>query len=257
VRLDATSRNPEVFLFTNLQGTGYVQNNPLVNVDPWGHDCVYTYGATQSETSITVGIERGNCSSSAATYVAGTIDTSSLTLNNGKIGLSYTPYSGADLGVGSITLPELEYPGIQGQANYFAAQRIVNGAGPVVNTLGALTMGFVGGAMAAGTLSGTAAAEGIISQTAGYLSKSAARSLAARLASSAPQAAAAASAISRATTSSSVQVFKQGTDLVVRIIRAGANGYQAIESVVDQAGNKQVVQKAYDISGSLVHYDPK
>jgi RHS repeat-associated protein len=24
----------------------YVQNNPLVNVDPWGHDCVYTYGAT-------------------------------------------------------------------------------------------------------------------------------------------------------------------------------------------------------------------
>jgi hypothetical protein len=104
--------------------------------------------------------------------------------------------------------------------------------------------------MAAGTLSGTAAVEGIVSQTSQYLGKSAARALASRLATSAAQAAAAASAISRATSSSSVQVFQRGKDLVVSVVRAGANGYQAIESVIDQAGNKQVVQK-YLISGDL------
>jgi hypothetical protein len=162
------------------------------------------------------------------------------------------------LGTGTIGLPANEFPGIQGQANNFGAQQIVKGAGPVVNTLAAATVGFVGGAMAAGTLSGTAAAEGIVSQTAQYVSKSAARALASRLATSAAQAAAAASAVSKATTSSSVQVFKQGTNLVVSIIRAGAvDGYQEIEYVIDQAGNKQVVQKAFNNVGSLIHYDPK
>jgi hypothetical protein len=78
------------------------------------------------------------------------------------------------------------------------------------------------------------------------------------LATSAAQAAAAASAVSKATTSSSVQVFKQGTDLVVSVIRAGAvSGYQEIEYDIDQSGNKQVIQKAFDNAGSLIHYDPK
>ena len=36
MRLDVTSRNPEVFLFTNLQGTGYVSNDPVNNSDPSG-----------------------------------------------------------------------------------------------------------------------------------------------------------------------------------------------------------------------------
>ena len=71
------------------------------------------------------------------------------------------------------------------------------------------------------------------------------------------QAAAALAAISRATTSSSIDLARRGGDLVVTVIRAGFNGIQAIESVIDQAGNKQVVQKAYDMAGSLVHYDPK
>jgi RHS repeat-associated protein len=236
----------------------YVQNNPLVNVDPWGHDCVYTYGATQSDTSITVGIERGNCSSSAGTYVAGTIDTKSLALNNGAISYNYSPYSGADLGAGTIGLPVNEFPGIQGQANYFGAQRIVGEAGPVVNTLAGLTVGFVGGAMATGTLAGTAATSGIVSQTSGYLSKSAARAVVSRLATSGAQAAAAAKAVQKATSSSSVEVLKQGTDLVVRIFRAGAdNGHQEIEYIIDQVGNKQVVQKAFSNAGSLIHYDPK
>ena len=36
MRLEVTSRNPEVFPFTNLQGTGYVGNNPLSYTDPSG-----------------------------------------------------------------------------------------------------------------------------------------------------------------------------------------------------------------------------
>jgi hypothetical protein len=41
VRLDVTSRNPEVFLFTNSQGTGYAIGNPLKYVDPDGADAIY------------------------------------------------------------------------------------------------------------------------------------------------------------------------------------------------------------------------
>ena len=36
MRLDVTSRNVEVVLFTNLQGTGYARNNPLLYTDPTG-----------------------------------------------------------------------------------------------------------------------------------------------------------------------------------------------------------------------------
>jgi hypothetical protein len=181
-----------------------------------------------------------------------------LALNNGTISYSYSPYSGADLGAGTIGLPVNEFPGIQGQANYFGAQWIVNGAGPVVNTLAGLTVGFVGVAMGTGTLAGTATTSGIVSQTSGYLSKSAARAVVQRLATSAAQAAAAAKAVSRATSSSSIEVLKQGTDLVVRVFRAGGdNGHQEMEYIIDQAGNKQVVQKAFSNAESLIHYDPK
>lgn len=136
----------------------YVRNSPLVNVDPWGRDCVYTHGATQSDTSIAVGIESGNCSSSAGAYVAGTIDRSSLALNNGTISYSYSPYSGADLGTGTIGLPANEFPGIQGQANNFGSQQIAS-AGPVVNALGVGALSIVGGLELSGAFAGAGSAE--------------------------------------------------------------------------------------------------
>jgi RHS repeat-associated protein len=53
----------------------YVRNNPLKYVDLTGNDCIY---ANNFNTNGTVGIERGNCSQSGGTYVAGTVDINSL-----------------------------------------------------------------------------------------------------------------------------------------------------------------------------------
>ena len=43
----------------------------------------------------------------------------------------------------------------------------------------------------------------------------------------------------------------------VRIKRAGFDGYQVVESVIKSDGTKEVGQKAYDVSGRIVFYDPK
>jgi hypothetical protein len=64
-------------------------------------------------------------------------------------------------------------------------------------------------------------------------------------------------AIGRSTTSSTIEIFQRGDDVVVRISRPGANGYQVMESVVAPNGAKSVVQTAYDSAGNLVHFDPK
>ena len=61
----------------------------------------------------------------------------------------------------------------------------------------------------------------------------------------------------RATTSSTVNVLRQGSNIIVQVRRAGANGHQVIESIIGPSGAKTVVQRAYDAAGKLVHYDPK
>ena len=50
---------------------------------------------------------------------------------------------------------------------------------------------------------------------------------------------------------------KKASTVYVRIKRAGFDGYQVVETVIKSDGTKEVVQKAYDASGRLVHYDPK
>jgi RHS repeat-associated protein len=73
------------------------------------------------------------------------------------------------------------------------------------------------------------------------------------------QKAAVKSALDRAASTAKVQIEKLA-DGSVRITteRAGRNGFQAIEKVVDASGaTKSVVQKAYDAAGNLVHVDPK
>lgn len=115
-------------------------------------------------------------------------------------------------------------------------------------------LGLAGGAAAKAWQAYTATA---IEGAAGLTSKAAARAALDRLAVSAAAKEAAKRAISRAMTSSTIDVVKEGGSVVVRISRAGRNGHQIIESVIDGAGNKTVVQKAYDAAGKLVHYDPK
>jgi len=104
----ADPTNPQSF---NLYS--YVQNNPLVNVDPDGLDCVYTGNQTSSSISVTV--VRGDCKSDTddGVYVNGTVDTSSLKYSqsngNYSLGYSYTPDGSGDsqtatIGAGTIGL---------------------------------------------------------------------------------------------------------------------------------------------------------
>jgi RHS repeat-associated protein len=91
----------------------------------------------------------------------------------------------------------------------------------------------------------------------GLVSKASARDALERLPASQAAKEAAKRAISRATTSSTIDVVKEGSSVVVRISRPGRSGHQVIESVIDSAGKKTVVQKAYDAAGKLVHHHPK
>jgi RHS repeat-associated protein len=90
-----------------------------------------------------------------------------------------------------------------------------------------------------------------------YATKAAARQAITRMAASEAAKAAARSAVSRATTSSTIEIVEESGGLIVRISRAGRNGYQIVESVIKSDGAKSVVQKAFDAAGELVHYDPK
>jgi hypothetical protein len=72
------------------------------------------------------------------------------------------------------------------------------------------------------------------------------------------QARAARRTIVRATASEELEVMTQpaGTILITRS-RPGRDGRQVFENTIQPDGSKQVVQKAYDSSGNLVHHDPK
>ena len=237
----------------------YGRNNPLRNIDPTGQDCVY---AGNYSSTGTVGAETGNCIQNGGVYVNGTIDISSLTYNPNTSQLGFS-YSNGDT-IGSGTLGNVQGPAQDSSdINPFGAA-VVRSLGARTDAsyqlIGAFAAGsMIGGGAVAGGLgvAGSGVAEGVITQTSEYLSKSAARALAQRLATTPAQAVAAASAISRATATSSVKVFQDGTRLVVQIVRLGRDGYQEVESVIDQAGGKDIVQKAVNKAGDLVHYDPK
>jgi RHS repeat-associated protein len=91
--------------FTNPQSLNlysYVQNNPLTNTDPDGHDCV-----VQSRTSVTtenVSVSTGNCDNvnvgdgQTKTYVPGTV--TSISVNGGNsLDIGYNSYDGQSSGV--------------------------------------------------------------------------------------------------------------------------------------------------------------
>jgi RHS repeat-associated protein len=81
----------------------YVRNNPLNATDPSGRDCIYLDNVSNG----TAGVETGlNCSRAGGTYVAGTIDQSSVlySRSSGQVSYSYTSYSGDRGGTGVISL---------------------------------------------------------------------------------------------------------------------------------------------------------
>jgi RHS repeat-associated protein len=66
------------------------------------------------------------------------------------------------------------------------------------------------------------------------------------------------SAISRATSSDTIDILRsKAGDVVVNLTRPGADGRQVMEYTIGQDGAKIPIQKAYDVFGNLVHLDPK
>jgi hypothetical protein len=64
--------------------------------------------------------------------------------------------------------------------------------------------------------------------------------------------------IVRATTSDDIAVTPQaGGAILITRTRPGRVGRQVFEDVIQPDGSKQVVQKAYDPAGNLIHEDPK
>ncbi len=64
--------------------------------------------------------------------------------------------------------------------------------------------------------------------------------------------------IVRATASDDIAVTQEASgSIVITRTRPGRVGRQVFEDTIQADGRKQVVQKAYDSAGNLVHDDPK
>jgi len=143
----------------------YVHNNPLINVDPDGHDCIVQ--TRTSDTTETVSRTSGNCDNvkvgdgQTKTYVDGVVDMSSVKGDkSGGITFNYTSYSG-DAGVADLKgAPMPDNPGIaygfgnnaQGYQTLGAAKTTVDYATAFVGaTAGSVGLAIAGGEIAAGT----------------------------------------------------------------------------------------------------------
>ncbi|MCU1320814.1 MAG: repeat-associated core domain protein [Acidobacteriaceae bacterium] len=105
----------------------YVQNNPIARIDPDGHDCIDTSNLQKDGTAtVTSGTSCANDPAKYGTYVDGTVDTKSLTVNSkGDLGYSYSNYAdgSGSAGAGVIT----QTP--DGMAGSWLAQGVFHGAG--------------------------------------------------------------------------------------------------------------------------------
>ncbi len=106
----------------------YVQNNPLTNTDPDGHDCIDTTNLqTDGTVTVTAGTSCANNLGPNGTYINGTVNTNSLTTDGeGSVGYSFTSYDGQNGGVGVIA-PNAPYGPLEGPANLAGANMIGNG----------------------------------------------------------------------------------------------------------------------------------
>ncbi len=86
----------------------YVQNNPVSQTDPSGHDCIYGDGSGGGY------VQRGDCTNAGGkddngVFVNGTVDVNSFRYNtsNNSSSYSFTPDSGANFGTGVLQGPNL------------------------------------------------------------------------------------------------------------------------------------------------------
>ena len=64
--------------------------------------------------------------------------------------------------------------------------------------------------------------------------------------------------LQRATNSEDIEIVIMASgDLLIRRTRPGKVGRQVFEDTIQPDGTKEVIQKAFDADGNLVHFDPK
>jgi hypothetical protein len=120
---------------------GYVQNNPLSNVDPDGHDCIYLNSDNSYNHTVS-----GDCTSDTDSgyYVDGhvsTVYTTTGTAQGTVTGFSGTSNDG-NLMTGSFA-SSLPYGPLEGPENLAGASLIGNTAGGVVNGLGSFEFSII------------------------------------------------------------------------------------------------------------------
>ncbi len=138
----------------------YVQNNPLINVDPDGHDCVTQVATPNGGEQATV--TAGGCSGAAGngttkTYIAGTVTSLSYAADGKSLNVGYSAY-GSDpnttTSVASLDrAPAPENPGISYGYNMAGYNHLWN-TGAVVNYFGGIGMAAISMGMDA-ALAGT------------------------------------------------------------------------------------------------------
>ena len=141
----------------------YVRNNPLVNVDPSGQDCITT--SNQTDKSVSVTVASGTCNGNVGTYVSGTVNTSSLTYNGTSVGYTFTPYDTATSNVGFGSVPLGPSPTSSSDINPFGLA-VVQAVGQRANSMYGLMAAFAGGSL----LGGAAVAGGLTFSGAGLTS---------------------------------------------------------------------------------------
>ncbi|HZQ21448.1 MAG TPA: RHS repeat-associated core domain-containing protein [Terriglobales bacterium] len=225
----------------------YARNNPLRYTDPDGLDykvCVDNGNGGQNCTTYANFDAFQKAAKDSGATVTGDDKSGQISVNGQNIG-SYQFFVG----------PGVEGPGVP-EDNILAPILFGGIFGGLKAGVRGIAEGLFGGGAkaAAETTVGTAAEQVIASGT-----KSAVKQALEDAAISDGQKAAVKSALDRAASTAKVKL-EQLADGSLRITteRAGRNGFQAIEKVVDASGTtKSVVQKAFDSAGNLVHVDPK
>ena len=107
----------------------YGGNNPLSNIDPSGHDCIYFSSAGNPS------VKSGDCISDtdSGIYVNGTVTSLNYNSSNSSWGFTYNSYDNGNLGTGTIA--NAPAPGPEPQMD----------EGAVTDESGSLLMGIAGG----------------------------------------------------------------------------------------------------------------
>jgi len=228
-------------------GYAYARNNPLRYTDPDGLD-------------YKVCVDNGNGGQNCTTYAnlndfQKAANASGATLNgndqNGQILVNGKSIGNYQFFVG----PGVEGPGVP-EDNILAPILFGGIFGGLKAGIRGIAEGLFGGGAkaAAETTVGTAAEQVIAAGT-----KNAVKQAIEDAAISDGQKAAVKSALDRAASTAAVKVEKLADgSLRIATQRAGRNGFQVIEKVVDAGGKTtSVVQKGFDAPGNLVHVDQK